>query len=1145
MERIIHFGFLIAASVIVGMGLLLYGAFSRSHESSRHLYRINEILEVLHDVRVNYVRAELSARKYAASGTPADLAENARSVQQLKVNIVALKPLLTSDQNQQSRQQQLETAFAKITPTLDASLPNLNVSANDTVLQERQEFFDLASDIASTTLSDFKAYGTTAQRRFHATLVTMASMVAIGLMILLTVYLNVIKQIRARKQAELQEKESSEILRLTVDAVEGMILYVDRDQRYKFHNKAYVQTFGGGRDSVVGCTLEQVLGQELYPQVRKGVEQVLAGRAVVREEVRRVYANNSKMMDVRISLVPHIADNGQIQGFIGQITDITEFKRKEALLLETTTFQKAILDSAHFSIITVDRDGIIQSFNVGAERMLGYKAEELIGKAIPACYHDEQETLARARALSLEHGLEIDSKHEVFIAKARRGQIDESEWTYIRKDGSRLPVYLSITALRAGQDEIIGYLGIAFDITRQKETESQLKQAREDAEAASRAKSAFLATMSHEIRTPMNGVLGMAEVLARSKLTRYQEEMVQTIRESAGVLLNLIDDILDFSKIEAGRLELERAPLSLRDVAEGICTSLLPVAARHGVNLNLFVSPDLPERVMADDMRLRQVLYNLMGNAIKFSGARPGQRGRVWLRVEVAQAAPLKIAFRIIDNGIGMTPEAQSKLFSPFTQAEASTTRRFGGTGLGLAICKRLVELGRGEILVDSAPELGSCFTVVLPFQLAAEQPHQDLPDLNGLECIVIESPQIGAADLRAYLVPQGAQVHIVADLAAAASLSTGIAHPLVVVQDVNVPQVPPKRRQDLFANAPNVRHLQLTRGIRRQLRVESADVVTLDANALMRRSFLHAVAVAAGRESPETWHGQPGDEAATGMATSGIADTGAQGRLILVAEDDPINQKVILRQLGLLGYAAEIADSGSDALRMWRAGKYDLLLTDLHMPELDGYGLAAAIRAEEPAEQRLPILALTANALRGESGRAIAAGMDDFLTKPVQLDLLQKALQKWLPRHDTAAEITSNIGGAAMAADAPEVDVNILKALVGDDDEAIHELLTDYLTTARRQAEELHRAIDEGNIELAGATAHKLKSSSHSVGALQLANVCAELEHAGNTADKNAALRCMPDFDRALARVECALVSSLAKGKENLAGAGHANPFG
>ncbi|RJG02459.1 PAS domain S-box protein [Noviherbaspirillum sedimenti] len=1130
MERIIHFGFLTTVSIIIGMSLLLYGALSRSHEASQQLYQINAILNGLQQVRDDYLRAELAVRKYTAAGNPADLAENAFFLKRIGADIAALKPLLADDAGQQRRLQQLASAFAKPNPALDASLPNRpadNIGAP--LMQVRQDFFDVASDIGSETLRDFTAHGEAAQRRFHTTLVTLASMVAIGLMMLLAVYLNVIMQIRARKLAEMQQKESSEILRLTVDSVDGMIIYVDRDQRFKFHNKAYAQLFKDGSESIVGATVEQALGQDLYGKIKHWIDQVLAGQTV-QGEYQRILPDGSRM-DVRTSLVPHRDETGEVQGFFGQLTDITEYKRKEALLLATTTFQKAILDSARISIITVDREGNIQSFNVGAERMLGYRAEEVIGKINPLCFHDEREIRERAPALSLELGETVEPGLDVFIAKGKRSQVYEDEWTYVRKDGSRLPVFLSITALRTNADDIIGYLGIAFDITQQKETEAQLQQARADAEEASRAKSAFLATMSHEIRTPMNGVLGMAEVLARSKLTRHQSEMVQTIRDSAGVLLNLIDAILDFSKIEAGRLELERAPLSIRDLAEGICTSLLPVAAGKGVDLNLFVSPAIPERVMADDVRLRQMLYNLLGNAIKFSGDRPGQRGRVWLRAEVLQAAPLKIAFRISDNGIGMAPEAVDKLFSPFTQAEASTTRRFGGSGLGLAICKRLVELTQGEIRVDSTLGSGSSFTIILPFTLAEEQTAQALPDLNGISCIVIENPQIAAADLCAYLAPQGAQVHIAASLETAAAMAAGAAPPVVVVHDASSDQQAARQAvHAAFAATQDVRHLLLTRGSRRQGRAEAPGIVSLDADALPRGSFLHAVAVAAGRLALEMLHYSAGDQPATEVAPPGVTEARAQGRLILVAEDDAINQKVILRQLAVLGYAAEVAGTGVEALQLWRAGRYALLLTDLHMPELDGYELTKAIRAEESPEQHMPILALTANALRGETGLARAAGMDDYLTKPVQLKVLQRVLEKWMPAADMAT-----IGATVAAPDnaAPEaaaVDVNVLKGLVGADDDAVRELLADYRAIARQQAVELRHELDAGNIGLVGAIAHKLKSSSQSVGALALAAVCAELERAGKAADKDAVLRNMPKFDVALGAADSALAGLLAE---------------
>ena len=288
------------------------------------------------------------------------------------------------------------------------------------------------------------------------------------------------------------------------------------------------------------------------------------------------------------------------------------------------------------------------------------------------------------------------------------------------------------------------------------------------------------------------------------------------------------------------------------------------------------------------------------------------------------------------------------------------------------------------------------------------------------------------------------------------------------------------------FASAPNVRHLLVTRGQRRRARVDGPDVVTLDGDALRRQAFLRAVAVAAGRRSPELFHESTGEDL-TGeeIAPPTIAEARAQGRLILVAEDDDINQKVILQQLRLLGYAAEVADNGTEALRLWREGNYALLLTDLHMPEMDGYTLAETIRREEAAGRRMPILALTANALRGEANRARSAGMDEYLTKPVQLHLLRAALEKWLPRTNgsipSAALPEESRDGRA----APVVDVAVLRGLVGDDAGTVREFLSDYLASAGRLAAELRAAVAAGDTQQVGAVAHKLKSSSRSVGAL------------------------------------------------------------
>ncbi|MHB8230264.1 MAG: hybrid sensor histidine kinase/response regulator [Vulcanimicrobiaceae bacterium] len=844
-----------------------------------------------------------------------------------------------------------------------------------------------------------------------------------------------------------------------------------------------------------------------------------------------------------------------IIGYLLIGTDNTARKRVEEELLKAGALQNAIFNSANFSSIATDANGVIQIFNVGAERMLGYAAADVMNKITPADISDPQEVIARAQSLSDELGTLITPGFEALVFKASRGIEDIYELTYIRKDGSRFPAVVSVTALRDVQDAVIGYLLIGTDNTARKQVEAEraqlytalqdknaeLESARSAAEKANLAKSEFLATMSHEIRTPMNGVIGMIDVLQQSDLDGAQMEMASIVHDSAFALLAVINDILDFSKIEAGKLQIESIPISVPGVVEGACENMSHMALKKGVELTLFTDPAIPAEVLGDPGRLRQILINLANNAVKFSSGQARQ-GKVSVRALLAESTPEQVTleFHVADNGIGMDEETQERLFSPFTQVDSSTTRNFGGTGLGLAISRQLVEGMGGEITVRSELGKGSLFGVRIPFGLLTERHvagrdssrHVGIsPDRHlvaGLSCLVV-GPDGMADDLATYLAYDKALVERVPNLAAALRwVDSHPVGPCIVVIDTagRKPQMDELRAAARAHPEQKARFVVVGRGTRRGARSEAADLVLIDGNVLTREVLLKAVAIAAGRTKEPGRAYLPAVVKAAHRPLS-REEARLQGSLILVAEDNEINRKVILQQLMLLGHVADITNNGREALKRWRSGDYAILITDLHMPGMDGYALTAAIRAAEAGKTRTPIVAFTANVLKGEPKRCLAMGMDDYLSKPVQLAELKAMLRKWLPivtpepmPADTTSTETAPLAPRTTGTSVT-VDLSLLKALIGDDEALICEFLRDFRISAAKIAVELRAACVAGQVAAAGAAAHKLKSSSRSVGALALGELCIGMERAGKDGNTEALAVLLPRFERELASVE------------------------
>jgi CheY-like chemotaxis protein/HPt (histidine-containing phosphotransfer) domain-containing protein len=534
---------------------------------------------------------------------------------------------------------------------------------------------------------------------------------------------------------------------------------------------------------------------------------------------------------------------------------------------------------------------------------------------------------------------------------------------------------------------------------------------------------------------------------------------------------------------------------------------------------------------------LRQVLFNLAGNAVKFSGTEAGKAGKVVIRADLveADANNIRVCLQVTDNGIGMSAESVERLFQPFTQAESSTTRRFGGTGLGLSICLRLTQLMGGTIEVQSAPGVGSTFRVALEFEVMQGAGATDRPfDLHNLSVVMLAPGEDMREILVRYLDDSGAQVlqaQHADDAVQQASTAKRMGRPFVVVlADSGGEESVAAALRHRFLEASDLagtRFVMIHRGRRRTARTQGSDSVVIDANAMRRAALLRAVAVAAGRASPERVVEEPVRRVSPSRLPS-IQEAQAAGRLILVAEDNKTNQKVIERQLHLLGYAVEMADDGQEALLMWRSKRYGLVLSDCHMPHMDGFELASALRQEEGDSGRhTPIIAITANALKGEDERCLAAGMDDYLAKPIQLVALRDTLAKWLappatpPESAVGAEPRTEGVFPPQSGPAAAVNPDALKEVVGDDPALVAELLGDFLVTAREAIGEIQAAFDNRCAKDLGAVAHKLKSSARTVGADALADLCQELEQAGKVDDWTAIDISMPRLASCFAAVE------------------------
>jgi PAS domain S-box-containing protein len=769
---------------------------------------------------------------------------------------------------------------------------------------------------------------------------------------------------------------------------------------------------------------------------------------------------------------------------------------------------RTLIDNLPDFIYAKDRKSRFLLANRAAARVMGVEhPEHLLGKSdfdfhsnvlASGYYAGEQEVMDSGEAL-----------------------VNRQEAT-IDPDGNHIDVLTTKVPLRDEAGRVIGIIGINRDITARVKIEAEVCKARETAEAANRAKSEFLANMSHEIRTPMNGVIGMADLLLDSELDALQRDYAETIRDSGASLLTVINDILDFSKVEAGKLELEQLDVDLRDTFEDVARLLSIQAHAKGLEVTAQIDPKLPGLVKGDAGRIRQVLLNLAGNAIKFTS-----KGEVSLEVKVLEASAVgtRVRFDVRDTGIGIPPDRLQLLFAPFMQVDASTTRRFGGTGLGLSIVRRLVELMGGETGVESKEGEGSLFWFTAYFAPVLEplQPSNPAPSaIRGQRILVVDDNATNRKVLMGQLLLCGVEPMSASSADEALALmrqarAAGRAFDAVLLDHL----------------MPDCDGAELGRIIIADELLKSTRLVLLTSSGQRGDGQLFADIGFAGyllkpvaqrdlteclmlvlASAAESWHLQSQPMITRHALRAQRARTRNR---ILLAEDNFVNQKVALRMLERLAFRVDIVTDGRAALDAWRNGDFDLILMDCQMPTLDGYAATREIRMHEAGKRHIPIVALTAHAMKGDEEKCRAAGMDAYLTKPIDRAKLEACLESLLPNTGSTGSMPA-ITPVARAPDGahargvqsvtdlletvstPPVDWDALMVFLEGDNAFARELVESFVSVGNAALAAITVARDAGDYTSIRDAAHGIKGASANLRALAASSAAAQLEQAAGS---------------------------------------------
>lgn len=764
----------------------------------------------------------------------------------------------------------------------------------------------------------------------------------------------------------------------------------------------------------------------------------------------------------------------QVGSLSTQLARTMEKRRREQERLRLA----AIVDSSYDAIISKDSDGIILTWNAGAERVYGYTEEEAVGQPISIIFPEGMTSPEPEIQDAIRSGRRL-----VMFDTIRRC-----------RDGRMIPVSLTVSPLKDSRGRVIGASTIERDISDRQRREQQLKQATRQAETANRMKSEFLANISHELRTPMNAIIGMLDLALGEELESNLEDYLQTARDSADTLLHLLSDLLDFSRMEAGRFELEEEPFSIRDIVDSTMKTMSLRANEKGLELVGRVDQSIPDRVSGDGQRLRQILINLVNNAIKFT-----EQGEVAVLIEAisATADRVELNCEVRDTGIGIAPEDRDKVFRPFTQLDATTTRQQSGTGLGLAICQELIHKMGGELSLESELGQGSLFSfrIALPVLRTPTSSSAVIPDLADLPVLVVDDNQSNRTILQETLAAWKMRPTILANARQALdhmreAKANGESYELVIVD----------------ALMPEMDGFTLIEKLHEEGIDETAAVLMLSsADRQTFRERCEGLAVDGFLEKPVS---QSDMLDAVVTVLKGTPDfrevaeriqTTQRSLRILLAEDTPANQKVVKAILNKRGHSVEIADNGREAIELHQQAEYDLILMDVQMPTMDGLQATEAIRElSETQKASIPIVAMTAHARREDRQKCLQAGMDGYIAKPIDAKQLLKVIEsssrgrstlKSTPPCEQASKPRQSLINREAALQRLDGNQELLKDLFGF-----------FLEDAPRLLEAANTSIQNGNAAEAERAAHSLKGLAANFDAESCVTAAKRLEDIART---------------------------------------------